>query len=87
MNEDEDPCELYQRLKALAVSRRDHGSKDTDDSWIKRKFLKAIMPFNKSMSSMIRQIPDFHTLSSSNDEFIAMNILNKIADNALAHVQ
>ena len=89
MNEDEDPRELYRRLTTLAVSLRDHGSKDTDDNWIKRKFLKAIMPFNKSMSSVIRQRPDFHTLSSSDvlDEFIAMNILNKTADNALARVQ
>ena len=89
MNEDEDPRELYRRLTTLAVSLRDHGSKDTDDNWVKRKFLKAIMPFNKSMSSVIRQRPDFHTLSSSEvlDEFIAMNILNKTADNALARVQ
>jgi hypothetical protein len=47
------------------------------------------MPFNKAMSSVIRQRPYFHTLSSSDvlDEFIAMNILNKTADNALACVQ
>ena len=42
--EDEEPCELYWRVTKLAVSRRDHGSKDTDDNWIKRKFLKAMMP-------------------------------------------
>ena len=41
MNEDEEPRELYQRLTTLAVSLQDHGSKDTDDNWIKRKFLKA----------------------------------------------
>ena len=60
-----------------------------DDNWIKRKFLKAIMPFNKAMSSVIRQRPDFHTLTSSEvlDEFIAMNIMNKTADNALARVR
>ena len=83
------PRELYQRLTTLTISLRDHGSKDTDDNWIKRKFLKAIMPFNKAMSSMIRQRPDFHTLSSSEvlDDFIAMNIMNKTADNALACVQ
>ena len=40
MNEDEEPRELYRRLTILAVSLRDHGSKDTDDNWIKRKFLK-----------------------------------------------
>ena len=73
----------------LAVALQDHGSKHTDDTWIKRKFLKAIMPFNKAMSSVIRQRPDFHSLTSSEvlDEFIAMNIMNKTADNALARVR
>ena len=89
MNEYEEPRELYWRLTTFAVSLRDHGSKDTYDNWIKRKFLKAIMPFNKSMSSVIRQRPDFHTLTLSEvlDEFIAMNIMNKTTDNALARVQ
>ena len=40
------------------------------------------MPYHKAMSSVIRQRPDFHTLSSSEvlDEFVAMRILN---DNAV----
>ena len=49
--EDEEPRELYRRLTTLTVSLRDHGSKDTDDNWIKGKFLKAIMPYHKAMSS------------------------------------
>ena len=86
MKEDEDPRDLYRRVTAIAVALKDHGSKDVDDTWIKRKFLKAIMPFNKAMSSVIRQRPDFHSLSSSEvlDEFIAMSIMNETADNALA---
>ena len=89
MLEDEDPRDLYRRVTTLAVALQDHGSKDMDDTWIKRKFLKAIMPFNKAMSSVICQRPDFHTLTSSEvlDEFIAMNIMNKTADNALARVR
>ena len=59
MIEDEEPRELYRRLTTLVVSLRDHGSNDTDDNWIKRKFLKAMMPYHKSMSSVIRQRPDF----------------------------
>ena len=41
------------------------------------------------MSPVIRHRPYLHSLSSSDvlDEFIAMNILNKTAHNALAHVQ
>ena len=50
MNEDEEPRVLYRRLTTLAVSLRDHGSKDTDGNWIKRKFLKAMMPCHKAMS-------------------------------------
>ena len=89
MKEDEDPRDLYRRVTAIAVALKDHGSKDVDDTWIKRKFLKAIMPFNKAMSSVIRQRPDFHSLSSSEvlDEFIAMSIMNETADNALACVR
>ena len=89
MLEDEDLRDLYRRVTTFAVALQDHGSKDTDDTWIKRKFLKAIMPFKKAMSSVIRQRPDFHTLTSSEvlDEFIAMNIMNKTTGNALSHVR
>src|SRR3989337_3432047 len=89
MNEDEEPRDLYRRLTTLAVSLRDHGSKDTDDNWIKHKFLKAMMPYHKVMSSVIRQRPDFHTLSSSEvlDAFVAMKILDKTADNAVLRSQ
>ncbi|KAI5014829.1 hypothetical protein ZWY2020_056219 [Hordeum vulgare] len=89
MKEDEDPRDLYRRVTAIAVALKDQGSKDVDDTWIKHKFLKAIMPFNKAMSSVIRQRPDFHSLSSSEvlDEFIAISIMNETADNALARVR
>src|SRR5215216_3519255 len=89
MNEDEEPRELYRRLTTLVVSLRDHGSKDTDDNWIKRKFLKAMMPYHKAMSFVIRQRLDFHALSSSEvlDEFVATRILDKTADNAVLRSQ
>ena len=89
MKEDEEPRELFRRVTKLAVALRDHGSKDTDDNWIKRKFLKAMMPYHKAMSSVIRQRPDFHTLSSNEvlDEFVAMRILDVTADNAVLRAQ
>ena len=89
MNEDEEPRELYRRLTTLTVSLREHESKDTDENWIKRKFLKAMMPYHKAMSSVICQRPDFHTLSSSEvlDEFVAMSILNKTTDNVVLRSQ
>ncbi len=89
MKEDEEPRELFRRVTKLAVALRDHGSKDTDENWIKRKFLKAMMPYNKSMSSVIRQRPNFHSMTSSEvlDEFVAMSILDKTADNAVLRSQ
>ena len=36
MNEDEDPRDLYWRLKTLVVALLDHGSKDTNENCIKR---------------------------------------------------
>ena len=53
MLKDRDSRDLYRRVTTLVVSLQDHGSKDTDETWIKRKFLKAIMPFNKAMSFVI----------------------------------
>ena len=47
MREDEEPRELFRRVTKPAVSLRDHGSKDTDDNWIKRKFLKVMMPLQQ----------------------------------------
>ena len=46
-----------------------------------------MMPYHKAMSSIIRQSLDFHTLSSNAvlDEFVAMRILDKTADNAVLH--
>ena len=47
------------------------------------------MPYHKVMSSVIRQRSDFHTLTSSEvlDQFVAMNILDNTADNAVLHSQ
>ena len=47
------------------------------------------MPYNKAMSSVIHQRPDFHSMTSGEvlDEFVAMNILDKTADNAVLHSQ
>ena len=41
------------------------------------------------MTSFIRQRPDFHSLTSNEvlDEFVAMRILDKTADNVVLHSQ
>ena len=48
-----------------------------------------MMPYNKAMSSVIRQRPGFHSMTSSEvlDEFVAMSILDKTADNAVLRSQ
>ena len=48
-----------------------------------------MMPYHKAMSSVIRQRLDFHTLCSSEvlDEFVAMSILDKTANNAVLRSQ
>ena len=48
-----------------------------------------MMPYHKAMSPVIRQRPDFDTLSSSEvlDEFVAMRILDKTADNVVLRSQ
>ena len=48
-----------------------------------------MMPYNKAMSSVIGQRPDFHSMTSSEvlDEFVAMSIFDKTADNAVLRSQ
>ena len=64
----------------------DHGGKEADDMWIKRKFLKAILHFDRQTSQVIRQRLDSTSISSTEvlNEFISMGILSTTADNALA---
>ena len=64
----------------------DHGSKDTDDQWIKRKFIRAILPFDTTTTKVIHQRPNFATLTSQEvlNEFISMDILSSTADDAVA---
>ena len=64
-------------------------SSNTSPEVMERKFLKAMIPYNKAMSSIIRQRPDFHSMTSSEvlDEFVAMSILDKTVDNAVLRSQ
>ena len=57
-----------------------------DDGWIKRKFLKAILPYDRQLATTILLRPDFASLSSNEvlSEVVSIGILNKTADNAVA---
>ena len=48
-NEGESSEDVHQRLVALANAMTDHGSKDTDDEWIKRKFIRAMILYKKKI--------------------------------------
>src|SRR4051812_39864517 len=76
MNEGESLKELYQRITSLANTMTNHGSMDTDDKWIKRKFIWAILPYDTQTTKVIRQRPDFISLSAQQvlNEFISMKI-------------
>ena len=65
---------------------RDLGDKEVNDDWVKRKFLLAIMPFEKNTTKIIRSRSDFATMSSNDilSEFISLKIMSKNADDALA---
>src|SRR4051812_26160588 len=82
MIEGESPEDLYQRLVALANLMTDHGSMDTDDGWINRKFIMAILPYRHSITQVIRQRPDLYSLTAQRvlDQFVSMEIFNSTAD-------
>ena len=48
MKDGETHEEMYQRLKALSASFRDLGATHVDDTYIKRKYVNALMPFEAS---------------------------------------
>src|SRR3954470_22920158 len=81
MIEGESMEDLYQRLVALDNLMTDHGSMDTDDGWIKRKFITAILPYINSITQVIPQRSDFSSLTAQQvlDEFVSMEILNSTA--------
>src|SRR4051812_47585624 len=64
----------------------DHGSKDTDDEWIKRKFITAMILYKKHITKVIRQKPDFRYLTSNQvlDEIVAMEILDSMTKTKLS---
>src|SRR3954464_8014871 len=80
-NEGESSKDVHRRLVALANDMTDHGSKDTDDDWVKRKFISAMLLYKEHLTQVIRQRPDFRDLTSNQvlDEFLAMEILDATA--------
>ena len=87
--EGESPLDLYRRITSLVVRMLDHGAREVDDAWMKRKFMQAILPFRRHTTMSVRERSDFHTMSSNAvvNEFVALEILEKNADDAHARAQ
>ena len=86
MGEDESPKDLYRRLTALAITLNDFGFEQISDSWIKRKFLKAITPSNQGLAQTIRSRADFSSLDSNTvlNEFVSIGMVVKSSIHAKA---
>jgi hypothetical protein len=82
----ETPEDMHRRLTALSVATTDFGCKDTDNSWIKRKFISAIMPREPIHIEIIRSRADFTSMSSDDvlSKFFSLTILKKNAEATLA---
>ena len=68
-------------MTTLAVSLQDHGSKDTDDTWIKRKYPSALMPFEPTDLTRLQGRHNYH-LMSSNEVMQEMSTFKVAAKNA-----
>ena len=79
MVEGEDPEEVYRRLTVLSETMTDLGCKDTNDGWVKRKFMNAIMPYEPQRAETIKSRSDFRTMSSNDvlSEFISLATMRK----------
>jgi len=86
MTEGEDPEEVYRRLTVLSETLTDLGCKDTNDTWIKRKFMNAIMPYEPQRAETIKSRSDFRTMTSNDvlSEFISLATMRKNSETILA---
>ena len=63
--DDETHEEMYQRLKALASAYRDLGAKHVDDTYIKRKYVNALMPFEENDLNSLQGKHNYDLLTSN----------------------
>ena len=63
MLDGEDHKDMYQRLKAIANTFRDHGATHVDDAWIKRKYVSALMPFEPTDLKSLQGRHDYHLMT------------------------
>jgi hypothetical protein len=86
MEEGEDHEDMYRHLKALATTFRDFGAHHVDDAWVKRKYVKALMPFEPADLKTLKGRHNYHEMSSNDvmQEMSAFKVEMKNAEDARA---
>lgn len=86
MEDGETAEEMYRRLTTLCVAMKDHGADYVDEVWKKRKFVQAILPFEKVKMSSIKGRSSFVTMTANDilSEITSMNMDDTNADDVLA---
>ena len=89
MLETETPEEMFRCLTALRVLLTDLGDDAADEKWLRRKFVKAVLPYEYANMTSIRGRSDYRMMSANDilSEIVAMNISKKSAEDALARGQ
>ena len=82
MEEGEDHEDMYRHLKALATTFRKLGASHVDDAWVKRKYVKALMPFESADLKTLQGRHNYHEMSS-NDVMQEMSAFKVETKNAL----
>jgi NDP-sugar pyrophosphorylase family protein len=61
----EEQDDMYRQFKALATTFRDLGAYDMDHYWIKRKYIKALLPYEEAKLTNIKGRYKFNEMSSN----------------------
>src|SRR4051812_743697 len=84
--EGEDHEDMYRRLKTTATTFRNVGASHVDDSWIKRKYVSALMPFEPTDLKSLQGRHNYHLMTSNEvmQEMAAFKVAAKDARDARA---
>jgi len=82
MEDGESHEDMYRRLKALATTFKNLGAHYVDDVWVKRKYIKALMPLEPTDLKNLKRRHNFDQMSSSDvmQEMAAFKVVTKNAE-------
>jgi 2,4-dienoyl-CoA reductase-like NADH-dependent reductase (Old Yellow Enzyme family) len=88
MLEGEDHGEMYQRLKGIATTFRNHGALHIDDNWIKMKYVSSLMPVEPISLKSPQGSHNYHAMTSNKimQEIQAFKVAIKNAEDAHAAI-